>query len=280
MDIQFELKKCDIPFLSEDEFQSLKDNQIQKIKIEELESILGDRYNKMLFDDMHDKLDINYYSLNGATFNSLSHGEKTVYSFFLHIVHSNKNEYLLFLDEPDNTLHPEWQKKFLNELINIINRLDKKVHIVITTHSPFLLSDLPKENVIFLEKYTKEDEEVIIDRQKIGNCKNVTEETNIETFGANIHTLLSHGFFMRDGLMGEFAKGKIEEIFDYLKNDVQLKTIKEEDVESIIGLIGEEFLREKLLTMYKAKFNIKSKDDEIAELKAEIERLKNDSNSI
>src|SRR5690606_21819261 len=33
-----------------------------------------------------------------------------------------------------------------------------------------------------------------------------------QTFGANIHTLLSNGFFMSDGLMGEFAKGKINEI--------------------------------------------------------------------
>ena len=39
---------------------------------------------------------------------------------------------------------------------------------------------------------------------------------NIETFGANIHTLLSHGFFMKDGLMGEFAKDKIDTAIKYL----------------------------------------------------------------
>ena len=170
-EIQSKLKKYEIPFLPEDEFKLLKDYQIQKIKIEELESILGDRYNKMLFDDIHNELDINYYSSNGATFNSLSHGEKTIYSFLLNIVHSNQNEYLLFLDEPDNTLHPEWQKKFLNELFNIIKKLDKKIHIVITTHSPFLLSDIPKENVIFLEK----DEET-------GNCKKFYKKYRYKSF--------------------------------------------------------------------------------------------------
>jgi len=49
-----------------------------------------------------------------------------------------------------------------------------------------------------------------------GNCKNITEETNIETFGANIHSLLSHGFFMNDGLIGDFAKEKINKAIEYL----------------------------------------------------------------
>ena len=43
---------------------------------------------------------------------------------------------------------------------------------------------------------------------------------DFNTFGANIHTLLSHGFFMKDGLMGEFAKSKIEEIkkfYDFIQ---------------------------------------------------------------
>lgn len=263
-EIQVELKKYEIPFLSENDFKLLKDNQTQKIKIEELESILGDRYNKMLFDDMCDELDINYYSLNGATFNSLSHGEKTIYSFFLNIVHSNQDEYLLFLDEPDNTLHPEWQKKFLHELIQIIKKLDKKVHIIITTHSPFLLSDLPKENVIFLEKDDN------------GKCKNVTEETNIDTFGANIHTLLSHGFFMKDGLMGEFAKEKIEDVIKFL-NKEESKIQTKENAWNIIQIIGEPFLKYKLEEKFHENYSSEEVKNEakIKRLEQEIERLKN-----
>jgi hypothetical protein len=95
-------------------------------------------------------------------------------------------------------------------IIYLATKLEKKVHFIITSHSPFVLSDLPKENVIFLEK-----------DEKTGYCKNVTKETNIETFGANIHTLLSHGFFMKDGLMGEFAKEKINKILTYLTRKVK-----------------------------------------------------------
>ena len=83
---------------------------------------------------------------------------------------------------------------------------------------------------------------------------------------------------MSDGLMGEFAKSKITEILDFLNDIEELKTIQEEQIKPIIESIGEDFLREKLLKMYNKKYTIKSKDDEIEELKAEIERLKNVQN--
>jgi len=223
-------------------------------------------------------------------YNNLSHGEQNIYGQFLNMffhlileynVEEVRKQLFFNLDEPDISLHPNWQKSYIKELINTSSKFNKKIHFIITSHSPFIISDLPKENIIFLDKYKEEDKEVKEAKQKVGNCKNVSNSIEIEqTFGANIHTLLSHGFFMKDGLMGEFAKEKITEVFEYLKNDEPLKTIKKEDIEYVIGLIGEEFLREKLLNMYRAKFNIKSKDEEIADLKAEIERLKNGSSSI
>ncbi|OHE12645.1 MAG: hypothetical protein A2329_07365, partial [Sulfurimonas sp. RIFOXYB2_FULL_37_5] len=133
-----------------------------------------------------------------------------------------KENYILLLDEPDIYLHPNWQKKLISYFINFIENNqylnEKNIHIIIASHSPFILSDLPKENVIFL----KNDE-------KTGNCKNVTKETNINTFGANIHTLLSHGFFMKDGLMGEFAKEKIQSIIKYPEDIARKDLIKDEN---------------------------------------------------
>ena len=103
---------------------------------------------------------------------------------------------------------------------------------------------------------------------------------NINSFGANIHTLLSHGFFMKDGLMGEFAKEKISQILFLLSGKIGPINIPQKDIKPIIEIIGEDFLREKLLKMYDEKFQIKSKDEEIKELKAEIERLQNAKNNI
>ena len=215
-------------------------------------------------------------SSTNVYFEDLSDGEKRFLGFFTHlrnkIKHETNNNNFILLDEPDIYLHPNWQKKFIKNLIDFfkINYPDKILHIFITSHSPFLLSDLPKENVIFLEKYKKDEDK----DQKEGNCKNVTKDIDIKTFGANIHTLLSNGFFMSDGLMGEFAKSKITEILDFLNDKEELKTIKKEQIKPIIESIGEDFLRNKLLSLYHKKLTENEKEIEKGILENKIEELK------
>ena len=184
---------------------------------------------------------------NDISFFKLSHGERSILLsntlIYEKSITQKKRGILVCLDEPDLSLHPQWQKKYVNELINTFSLVKMNIHFLITSHSPFILSDLPKENVIFLED---------------GVQKYPFKEK--QTFGANIHTLLSDGFFMEDGLMGEFAKGKIEEIkkfYDFVekfKNRIDLeKKIKKriekyylnrkENFNHIQSIIGEPFLK-------------------------------------
>ena len=67
--------------------------------------------------------------------------------------------------------------------MNAIKNLDTNINILFITHSPFILSDIPKQNVLFLE-----------------NGK-PSEKKNMNTFGANITDLLADSFFIEDGLM-------------------------------------------------------------------------------
>lgn len=112
-----------------------------------------------------------------------------------------------------------------------------------------------------MERYKEDDDEVKNGNQKIGNCKNASKHIELKTFGANIHTLLSNGFFMSDGLMGEFAKNKINEAIDNLHGKSQ--SLLQKQIKSIIDTIGEPFLQIKLEQMYKEKFGL---EDEIKEL--------------
>ena len=192
----------------------------------------------------------------------MSSGHKTFFNFFGKLFYALNYQYnllpkknkkiLLLLDEPDVFLHPDWQQKYINILINFlnINYSQYKFHIIITSHSPFILSDLPKENVIFLDKF---DDETIKKYPKLnikdlerGNCINLSSEMeDFNTFGANIYTLLSHGFFMKDGLMGEFAKSKIDIAIKYLNQ----KTLTQEQLdycENIISIIGEPIIKREL----------------------------------
>jgi predicted ATPase len=258
-EIQKILENCRINFIDEKIFNLLKENEGNFIKIEELEKLFGNKYSELLFYKMLDELDFDFKAENDATHHSLSHGEKTIYSFYVNLINYNKKEFIFVLDEPDNTLHPNWQKNFINKIIEIIERLGKKVHLIITSHSPFLLSDLPKENIIFLEKgkqvYPFEDGK--------------------QTFGANIHTLLSHGFFMKDGLMGEFAKEKIDSAIKYL-NKTKLNDKEISYCENIISIIGEPIIKRQLQKMLDSKRvrRIDDIDKKIKDMEYELEVLK------
>ncbi|WP_165772899.1 AAA family ATPase [Malaciobacter marinus] len=225
--------------------------------------------------------EIDYIDSKERNWSSLSTGEQMLFGIFLNLyffyraAENLQNNLLITFDEIELCLHPNWQKRFLIEIIDFTKKLNTKFNLIISSHSPFILSDLPKENVVFLEKgkqiYPFED--------------------NQQTFGANIHTLLSHGFFMKDGLMGEFAKSKISKILKFLNGenkfiDLEVKILPplkiqnnffEKNLKPIIEFIGEDFLKEKLLKMYEIKFP-KSNEAKIKELENEIKRLKNASN--
>ena len=134
--------------------------------------------------------------------------------------------------------------------------VSKNYHFIFTSHSPFLLSDLPKENIIFLEKGKQ------VYPFKDGK----------QTFGANIHTLLSHGFFMKDGLMGEFAKSKIDDVIKYLNNDKKNTITTDKDAQNIINIIGEPIIKRELQRMLKNKMELSNKT-EIDTIKDKIKLL-------
>lgn len=150
----------------------------------------------------------------------LSNGEQNILTLLSRLYDlfddssSNKinkaQDILLLVDEGEVNLHPDWQKRFINILIHFFNTIkncnlfNNRIQIILTSHSPFILSDIPKQNVIFLNK--NDD----------NTCKVVSGISQKNTFGANIHTLLSDAFFMEEGTMGEFAKGKINDIIKVL----------------------------------------------------------------
>ena len=53
-------------------------------------------------------------------------------------------------------MHPEYQRQFIFSLINAINNCNfqniQQIHILIATHSPYMLSDVPAQNILMLEE--------------------------------------------------------------------------------------------------------------------------------
>ncbi|CAA6814091.1 MAG: Unknown protein [uncultured Sulfurovum sp.] len=191
----------------------------------------------------------------GKSLENLSFGEQQLLKI-LNIVYylANNNENIIFFfDEIDIGLHPEWQKKIFKYIIDVLLQFpEKNFHLILSSHSPFLLSDIPKENILFIKDQLEHK----------------------QTFGANIHTLLSDSFFMEDGLMGEFAKEKINEIIAFFNNENELYKNDKDKLLKIINTIGEPFLKDKLLFMYNEEYP-KTDDEKILELEKQIESIKN-----
>ena len=62
----------------------------------------------------------------------LSSGEKQILSIMLTVLVEDNMPYVLLMDEPEVSLHIEWQQR----LIELILQLNPNVQIVLTTHSP------------------------------------------------------------------------------------------------------------------------------------------------
>lgn len=67
----------------------------------------------------------------------LSSGEKQMLVILLTVLVEDHQPYVLFMDEPEVSLHIEWQKR----LINIIMKLNPNVQVILTTHSPAVIMD-------------------------------------------------------------------------------------------------------------------------------------------
>jgi AAA15 family ATPase/GTPase len=144
----------------------------------------------------------------------------------------------LILDEIELCFHPEYQRKMVYWLVSVIKRLKMNQHcafnIILTTHSPFILSDIVPKNILYLEE---------------GEPTRVPLET---PFAANVNEILKQSFFLKDGFMGEYAKEKVLSLIAYLtrgNKDNGLWT--KESAEAFIEMIGEPILREKLRELQK-----------------------------
>ena len=184
-----------------------------------------------------------------------------------------KESLYIILDEGEAGFHPKWQKAYLSLLLQYLQTIKTNpIYIILSTHSPFIVSDIPAENLLLLRKGN--DGECVIQKQLTSFS---------QTFGANIHSLLADSFFLDNGVIGDFAYAKITKLFEYnesdaLKNKVEFK--------KVINMIGEPLLRIKLSEIYAEKlgneYEKERLEKEIQLMQQQLTKLStkdNDSNS-
>lgn len=177
-----------------------------------------------------------------------------------------KKSIVLLIDEFDATFHPEWQRKSLNLLLIYLENYLKfinnhvKIQLIISSHSPFLVADLPKEKIVSLDKEGAQN-----------------NKFNIKAFGSNILDIYKEGMFL-DTTFGEFARQKIKKVIKNLEGlAIEDEQMKKEEIQKVIDMIGEDLIRERLQRKYNEVFIsqsiIKNLEEKIKELSYE-EKIK------
>ncbi|MBP5229211.1 MAG: AAA family ATPase [Bacteroidales bacterium] len=149
----------------------------------------------------------------------------------------------LVFDEIELYFHPNFQKDLLYDLIYAIRKMRyggiRAVNIIIATHSPYILSDFPKSNVLCMEK---------------GKVYQDALEGMGNTFGANVYDILNSRFFMKE-FVGKFAVRKLEEIIETVKEGGEITLEEYRQRKVLVDVIGDEFIREKLTEELLDKLN-------------------------
>lgn len=177
----------------------------------------------------------------------LSSGELELLNLFSRIydaLYLNKNKkapHIIILDEAEIGFHPNWQRKYLNLVIEFLDKLKEidpnlaDFQIIISTHSPILLSDIPKCCTNYL-KQGPGKKTINVSKEEIG-----------ETFAANVFDLYRMSFFMENGLVGEFSRKKIKELNSKISKGGKRGIINE------IKMIGDERIQEYLMDKYQKR---------------------------
>jgi len=90
--------------------------------------------------------------INGEIVNigDASSGEQSVVMSVLGIASQICDDSLVCIDEPEICLHPEWQEKYIDILINTFKNF-KGCHFLIATHSPLMVSKLSDDSCYLMK---------------------------------------------------------------------------------------------------------------------------------
>ncbi|MEA1940734.1 MAG: restriction system-associated AAA family ATPase [Pseudomonadota bacterium] len=148
------------------------------------------------------KLEVDYVSLSDG-----EHQQAQIFGI-LGIVRGQSA--LFLLDEPESHLNPRWRVKFVSSVLDLLpDRKDQEV--LITSHAPFLPSDMDREQVLIFKK----DE---VGKIEVGN-------PNVQTFGATYDTILESCFGVEPPI-SDYAMSTIDELMktddiEHLRNELK-----------------------------------------------------------
>ncbi|MBD9412128.1 AAA family ATPase [Stutzerimonas stutzeri] len=143
---------------------------------------------------------------------------------------TNNRNYIIVIDEADLYLHPEWQRNFLDSYLALLKDIEfedieRRAQLVITTHSPIIVSDFLPQDIVSLIK----------------DADGSVQLTDSFGFGTNITNLFIDGMHVTS-TFGEHSRKAIAALMEKSEQGV----LSDQD-KVLIGEIGNKYVREFLL---------------------------------
>ncbi|HAV1496483.1 TPA: AAA family ATPase [Vibrio parahaemolyticus] len=143
---QSNTSKSDLPFIDnidsnremEFDFNHLSRENINLIELSKLECIT-----------FHNVEFINNKNANSIMLSTLSSGQLSLIYGLIGLLSRIEDNSLIFIDEPEVSLHPKWQEVVLKKYKEIIDSFEK-CHLIVATHSPQVASSLDCDNSFIL----------------------------------------------------------------------------------------------------------------------------------
>lgn len=152
------------------------------------------------------------------------------------------NNLCMVFDEIEICFHPDYQRSFIEKFLRVLNRMGLTdtmgINVLIVTHSPFMLSDIPKGNVLYLK-----------------DGKDVSDSIKFSPFAANVNDTLRQSFFLENGFLGSYVSEKVRSLCDFLEHgrqveDTQVIQWNYQTAEMFIDEVGDPLLKKQLYAMY------------------------------
>ncbi len=140
--------------------------------------------------------------------NKLSSGEKQLLIIFITVLIEDEKPFILLMDEPESSLHVEWQSIVIDKL----KELNANMQIIAATHNPLIALNKKPEEIGVIE----------INTDKINTNKMGTEFLDVSS------TLLN--YFGLSSLVGSIMKNKLAKLFE-LKT--QTKDLSQKNLEKL-----------------------------------------------
>lgn len=134
--------------------------------------------------------------------NGLSSGEKQLFLRALSLKFLEVNNSIILIDEPEISLHPEWQSK----IIKLYENIGQNNQIIMATHSPHIVSDIEAKQLRVMKK---DNNGIVV----------INGEDIDETYGHNVETILK-GIMGIDNVRNDDVSDKLSKIYELLEKNL------------------------------------------------------------